>query len=232
MNKKIVGLVGIILSVIVLLYFETFIYKVIGLIGINLNNYSNIVITIIDILIKFIMCFIIYIIFKKDFRRRHSRDNIFKSLLLFIVYLIILVLGMYTFNYIIDFLGDIFDISIISKDFYNIFDKTLNFNLVIKIIRDYIIIPFLYCSIIILSVDKLCKRNDTFYILSGLLAGIIYSFSINGTLGYVIINSLYMFMLFLLISIVYKRENNIWFVIMLYSFYLISNIFIINYLGW
>lgn len=232
MNKKIVSILGIILSVTVLLYFESFMYKVINVVGINLNNYSNMVIIIIDIIIKFIMCFIIYYIYKKDFRRRHSRDNILKSLIFFIIYLVVLALSMSIFKYIIDFIADIFDITIISQDFYNIFNKKLDFSLIVKILSDYIISPYLYCSIILLSVDKLCKRNDTFYILCGILASIIYAFNLSGTLIYVIINSLYMFILFIILSIIYKRENNIWFIVFLYGAYLISNIIIINYLGW
>ena len=39
MNKKLSGMLGIIFSLILLVYFEGFIYKVIGLIGINISNY-------------------------------------------------------------------------------------------------------------------------------------------------------------------------------------------------
>lgn len=232
MNKKIVGLIGIILASLVLIYFESTFYKVIGVIGINLSNYSNLIRNIIDLVVKLIMCFLIYFIYKKDFRKRHSSNNIFKTLLFFIIYLIALVLGMHLFKYVINFIGDIFSTNIIEISFYNIFNKTLNFSLISKIIIDYIFIPYLYCSVILLSADKLCRRNDIFYILSGILASIIYSFSLSGTLLYVIINSLYIFILFILLSIIYKRVNNIWFIILLYGFYLMSNSLIINYLGW
>jgi len=139
---------------------------------------------------------------------------------------------MYLFRYVVEFLGDIFNINIINQEYYNIFDKTLNFSLITKIIIDYIIIPYLYCTIIILSIDKFCRRNDTFIIFSGLLAGIIYAFGLSGTLGYVIINSLSMFLLFSILAFLYRKQNSIWFVICLYSFYLILNVIIVNYFGW
>ena len=232
MNKKITGIIGTLLSIFILIYFENFTYKLINMIGIDLNNYSDLIQLIINIVIKIIICFIIYLIYKKDFKKRYTGNNIIRRTLFFIIYLIILILVMYVFKYVIDFVGDIFDVVIIKQEFYNIFTKTLNINLVIKIITDYLLIPFLYCTIILLGTDKLCKHKETFIIFSGLIASIIYAFSIHGTLIYVIINSLYMFILFSILAFIYKRENSIWMVILLYGFYLISNNLIINYLGW
>ena len=68
MNKKLSGILGIILSIIILVYFEPFIYKILNLLNININNYSSVVQTIINILIKLSMCFVVYLLFKKDFR--------------------------------------------------------------------------------------------------------------------------------------------------------------------
>ena len=233
MNKKLSGLIGIILSILLLMYFEEYTYKIIGILGINIYNYSNIVQVILNIIIKLIMCFLIYIIYKKDFKsRRRTNDNLIKNLLVFVVSLVSIVIGMYLFNYVINFIGDIFNISIIENSFYNIFNKTLDINLIIKIITDYIITPFLYCSVIILSVDKLVRSTNTSIIMSGVIASIIYSGHLNGTLGFVIVNSLNMFLLFSIFMYIYKKNYSIYFVITLYSFYLISNVFILNYLGW
>ncbi len=232
MNKKLSGILGIILSIIILVYFEPFVYKILGLLELNIGNYPATTQAIINILIKLAMCFVVYLLFKKDFRKRNGLGNIFKSLLMFIVYLLVLIVSIYLFGYVIRFIADIFDVSVLSRSYYDIFKDTLNFNLIVKIIIDYMIEPFLYCSIIMLSIDKLCKRNSTFIILTGLLAGIINALSIGGTLAYAIVNSLTTFLLFSLLAFTYKKENNIWFVIILYGIYLISNVFIFNYLGW
>ena len=63
MNKKVSGIIGIILSIILLVYFESFFYKVLGLLNININNFSSIIKTIIDIGIKLVMCFLVYLMF-------------------------------------------------------------------------------------------------------------------------------------------------------------------------
>lgn len=232
MNKKLSGIIGIILSVILLVYFETYAYRLLSLLHFNINNYSNVVRMIIDIVIKLVMCFIIFILYKKDFKRSKRDSNIFKSILIMIISLIGLVFVMYLFNYVINYLGDIFKVKIIHNSFYNIFDKRLDIYLIIKIIKDYIITPFLYCSIIFLSIDKLTRRDDTFTLLSGLLASICYALTLRGTVIYIIINSLSTFLLFSLLAILYKKNNSIWFSIILYGLYLISSGVIIKYIGW
>lgn len=232
MNKKLSGILGIVLSIVILVYFENFAYKLLDLVGLNILNFSSNVRIIIVLVIKLIMCFIIYIIYKRDFRSRRGNDNILKTLLVFIVSLVCIVVGMYLFEYVVDFIGDIFSVQVLETNFYNIFDKKLDFALVMKIISDYIINPYLYCSIIILSVDKFARRTDTCIILSGVLASIIHALSLSGTLGFVIVNSLSMFVLFGIFAFIYRKHFSIYFIIALYSFYLISYVFILNYIGW
>ena len=232
MNKKLSGILGIVLSIVILVYFETFAYKLFDLVGINVLSFSSTIKIIIDIVIKLVMCFIIYIIYKRDFRSRRGNDNIVKTLLVFVVSLVSIVVGMYLFGYVVDFIGDIFDVTVLENNFYNIFDKNLNFELVVKIISDYIVIPYLYCSIIILSVDKFARRTDTCIILSGVLASVIHALTLSGTLGFVIVNSLSMFVLFGILAFIYRKRFSIYFIIALYSFYLISNVFVLNYIGW
>lgn len=233
MNKKVKGLIGIILSLIVLIFFEEYFYKIIGVLGINISSYSNIIQLIINIFVKFIMCFLIYFIYKKDLKKKSGKFNIIKNILIFIVSLIVLTLVMYLFNkYVVAFIGDVFNINIIYSEFYNIFNKTINLELIIKIVNDYIIVPYLYCSVIILSADKLCSRNDTYILLSGLFALIVNALIIRGTVGYAIINSLSIFLIFCILAFLNRKENSIWFSIILYSLYLICNVFIMNYFGW
>lgn len=233
MKKKLSGILGIIISIVVLVYFETFVYKVINMIGINMSNYSSMIKLIIDLFIKGIMCFIIYYIYKKDLKnRRRCNDNILKVLLVFVVSLLSIVMGMYLFSYVVKYIADIFNVSVLEQEFYNIFNSSVNINIVIKIIVDYIMMPFLYCGVVLLSVDRLANRNNTVIILSGVLAGIINALTLSGTLAFVIVNSLNIFLLFSILAFIYKKQNSIYFVITLYSFYLMSNIFILNYIGW
>lgn len=232
MNKKLSGVLGMALSILLLVYFETYAYKLLSLLHINIYNYSSIVRMIIDTVIKLIMCFIIYLLYKKDFKHNRRDNNIFKNILIMIVLVIGSVFIMYLFDYIINYLGDIFNVSIVKKSFYNIFDKKIDINLVVRIIKDYIITPFIYCSVILLSVDKICRRNDTFILISSLLASICYALTLSGTLTYVIINSLSTFILFIILSIVYKKSNNIYFSIILYALYLMCNVIILKYIGW
>lgn len=233
MKKKLLGFLSVCLSIIVLMYFESFLYEVLNLLKISIYNYSYTIQIIINLIIKLSMCFLIYYIYKKDFRsRRRTNDGLIKNLLVFCVSLISLVIGMYLFNYVVNFMGDLFDINILENCFYNIFNKKLDFNLIVKIINDYIIVPYLWCSVIIFGTDKLIRHNNSCIIFSGIVASIISAFSLTGTLGFVIINSLPIFLLFASLMYIYKKNYSIYFIISLYSFYLISNVFILSYLGW
>lgn len=232
MNKKIYGIIGVLLGIILLVYFKSYMYKSLTILDININNYSNIVKLIIDLVIDLIMCFIIYFIYKKDFKKGRKTNNIFKSFLIMIVALISLIIIMYLFEYIIKYLCDIFKIKQVNNTFYNIFNKKMDSYLIIKIIKDYFIFPFISCSLILLSADKLCRRNDTFIFTSGLLALICSSLTLKGTLLFVIINSLSTFLLYSILAMTYKKCNSIWFSIILYGLYLATNPLILNFIGW
>ena len=233
MSRKLKAFIGIILSIIVLIFFEEYVYKFFYLIGVNISGLSYILQLIISFAIKLIMCFIIYLLFKKDFRKRKSTFNLIKDTFLFIILLIVITLVMYVFNrYIVTYIGDIFNVKVLGIDFYNIFNKTISLELILKIIINYIFNPFLYCTVIILNADKLCSRNDTFMLVSGLIALIVNCLIIRGTVGFAIINSLGMLLMFSILAYLKRKINNIWFVIILYSLYLVSSMFIINYFGW
>ena len=105
------------LSIFIIIYFESTIYKIINVVGINLNSFSNLVQIIINIVIKILLCFLIYLIYKKNFKKRYSNFNLIRGSLFFLIYLVILVISMYVFKYIISFIGDIFNISIIEEEF-------------------------------------------------------------------------------------------------------------------
>ena len=233
MNKKISGFIGILLSLLVLIFFEDYFYKFIGSIGINIQNININLQLIINFSVKLIMCFIIYFMYKGDFKKKHGKLNFFRNILVFSISLIVLTLIMYLFNkYIVSYLGELFNIKVIYSDFYNIFNKVINLELVLKIINDYIFIPYLYCSVIILTADKLCSRKETFLLLSGSIALIVNALILRGTVGFAIINSLSIFLMFSILAYLYRKENSIWFSIILYSLYLIFNVFIMNYFGW
>ena len=66
----------------------------------------------------------------------------------------------------------------------------------------------------------------------GLLASVCNALTLSGNITYVIINSLNTFLIFVILSIMYRKSNNIWFSIILYGLYLMSNLLILKYIGW
>ena len=230
MNEKLSGLLGIILLAI-LVYFNTVLYKVLGFIGIDINSISTFYLNIIILVFRLILSIVVFFIFKKDLKRPRSSNNVFKMIIILLVSVTLLSIIMYLLNFIIGFIADIFNVQLIDSAFYNIFDKSIDLNLIIKIISDYILIPFLYTTTIILSIDKLVRRNDIFILISGLTSGIAYAISLNGTLSFAIINSLSTIIIFSALAFIYKRFNSIWLVVFIYSFYLLTYNIILSVLG-
>ena len=231
MNKKFSSLLYIVISLLIIAFFEPTIYKILKLINIEVSSLSTIIQLIISISIKVIMAIIIFILNKKDLKRLKRNNNVFHMILYLVVGLVGMTLITYFSNYLFKQLSDIFGTKYITYDFYNIFNKKIDIYLILRIINDYILYPYLYVSVVLLVADKITRRTDTFILFSGILAGVIYALSLNGTIIFLIINSLTIFIIFLLIAFLYKKVGSIWFSILLYSFYLITYLFILEYLG-
>ena len=95
-----------------------------------------------------------------DFLSFTKKFNILKNILVLIISLVVLPLIMYLFNkYVVFFIGDIFDVNVIYSNFYNIFNKTINFELIIKI-PFTLLTDSAFVSVIIsmpsLSISKRC----------------------------------------------------------------------------
>ena len=231
MNKKIGTILKLLISILILLFFEIGVFKVFDLTRVDVNKFSNTVINIIKVSIKLVMSIIIYFLYKKDFHKRKTNKNIFKNIILLIISLIIITVIMSLFDYITTYLCDVFKINKLNITTYNIFNKKINLDLIINFFSDYVFIPFIYISTIILGVSKVIKRSDIYILLSGLVALILYGLNLDGTVLFIILNSLNVFLLFGILAFLYKRFNNIWYIITLYSLYLLSGNIIINYLG-
>ena len=77
MNKKISAIIGIVLSITILIYFEDLVYIGLDKIGVNVSNLNSLLKTIINISIKLFMCFFVYFVYKKDLKRKYSQGRSF-----------------------------------------------------------------------------------------------------------------------------------------------------------
>lgn len=211
-----VNLVRLLLSFIILLFSEEYFYKFLSLFNINISK------TISSIILYVIISFFIYIIYKpelksefKKFKRKFTSNVVYAFVAFLILFVIMLVS-----NYILSVVAKSFYISYNNIQFYNIFNKPFNLDLIIEFLKNIIMIPFLKVTIFDLGVNRLFSYSGSIFA-SGLAAALYNAYLIKGTAGYMIVNSILTFVLFMFLAVIYRKNNNIVTSIVTYSIYML-----------
>lgn len=211
-----VNLIRLLLSFIILLFSEEYFYKFLSLFKINISK------TFTSIILYIIISFFIYLIYKPELKsefKKFKRKLMSNMVYAFVAFLIIFVI-MLVSNYILSVIAKSFYISYNSISFYNIFNKPFNLDLIIEILKNIILIPYLKVTIFDLGVNRLFSYSGSIFA-SGLAAAIYNAYLIKGTIGYMIVNSSLTFILFMLLALIYRKNNNIVISIVTYSIYML-----------
>lgn len=210
-----VNLIRLLLSFIILLFSEEYFYKFLSLFKINISK------TFTSIILYIIISFFIYLIYKPELKsefKKFKRKLMSNMVYAFVAFLIIFV-TMLVSNYILSVIAKSFYISYNSISFYNIFNKPFNLDLIIEILKNIILIPYLKVTIFDLGVNRLFSYSGSIFA-SGLAAALYNAYLIKGTIGYMIVNSSLTFILFMLLALIYRKNNNIVTSIVTYSIYM------------
>lgn len=211
-----VNLIRLLLSFIILLFSEEYFYKFLSLFKINISK------TFTSIILYIIISFFIYLIYKPELKsefKKFKRKLMSNMVYAFVAFLIIFV-TMLVSNYILSVIAKSFYISYNSISFYNIFNKPFNLDLIIEILKNIILIPYLKVTIFDLGVNRLFSYSGSIFT-SGLAAALYNAYLIKGTIGYMIVNSSLTFILFMLLALIYRKNNNIVTSIVTYSIYML-----------
>lgn len=211
-----VNLIRLLLSFIILLFSEEYFYKFLSLFKINISK------TFTSIILYIIISFFIYLIYKPELKsefKKFKRKLMSNMVYAFVAFLIIFV-TMLVSNYILSVIAKSFYISYNSISFYNIFNKPFNLDLIIEILKNIILIPYLKVTIFDLGVNRLFSYSGSIFA-SGLAAALYNAYLIKGTIGYMIVNSSLTFILFMLLAVIYRKNNNIVTSIVTYSIYIL-----------
>ena len=216
MKDYAVNLIRLLLSFIILLFSEEYFYKFLSLFKINISK------TFTSIILYIIISFFIYLIYKPELKsefKKFKRKLMSNMVYAFVAFLIIFV-TMLVSNYILSVIAKSFYISYNSISFYNIFNKPFNLDLIIEILKNIILIPYLKVTIFDLGVNRLFSYSGSIFA-SGLAAALYNAYLIKGTIGYMIVNSSLTFILFMLLALIYRKNNNIVTSIVTYSIYML-----------
>lgn len=209
------NLIKLVLSIVILVFAEEYFFKLLGVFNINLNNNLYIY-----FILNILVAICLYIIYKDDLKSGFNRfkHKTGKNLIYTLIAFFILFICLYITNYICITVGKSFHVTYHELTYLNIFNQTLNLNLIITIIESAIIIPFIKVTIFDLGVNNLFDYKVGI-VFSGLLAGCYNAYLIGGSISYMILNSIPVFILYTFLAFVYHKNNNIAFSIITYILY-------------
>lgn len=216
MKDFIVNLIRLLLSFIILLFSEEYFYKFLSLFKINISK------TFTSIILYVLISFFIYLIYKPELKsefKKFKRKFMSNIVYAFVAFLIIFV-TMLVSNYILSVIAKSFYINYNGISFYNIFNKPFNLDLILEFLKNIILIPYLKVTIFDLGVNRLFSYSGSIFA-SGLAAALYNAYLIKGSIGYLIVNSSLTFILFMLLALIYRKNNNIVTSIVTYSIYIL-----------
>ena len=211
-----VNLIRLLLSFIILLFSEEYFYKFLSLFKINISK------TFTSIILYVLISFFIYLIYKPELKsefKKFKRKFMSNIVYAFVAFIIIFV-TMLVSNYILSIIAKSFYINYNGISFYNIFNKPFNLDLILEFLKNIILIPYLKVTIFDLGVNRLFSYSGSIFA-SGLAAALYNAYLIKGNIGYMIVNSSLTFILFMLLALIYRKNNNIVTSIVTYSIYIL-----------
>ena len=234
MKDKIIYFLEFLVSLVILMFFQDYFINVLNNFGINLNQFSDLIISLIILGIQILLCIILYFIYKGNIKQNgHSfKNHLLKNLLYSLLILAVMTIVMSIANYFIKYIANMFKISIDNNINFNVLQKNLSISYVINLIRYAFLIPFSYATVYVLGVERLFRKSGVKIIMSGLIWSLINSLNYTPSLINMFFNSLSTFILGIFLAYIYSRNKNIWYPIVIYGLYLIFAPLLIGYLGW
>lgn len=215
MKDFLVNLIKLLISFVVLLFTEEYFNKLLGTLNIHISK------TFTEFIVYLIISICFYIIYKDELKsgiKKYKRKFLSNFIYSFVAFLVIFTVILIT-NYLCKVIGKSFYLNYTPVSFFNIFNRPFNLELILLFIKSIILIPYLKVTVFALGVNKLFDYNASI-IISGLSAAVYHAYLIGGTIPNMIINSIPSFVLFLLLALIYRKNNNIVVSITTYSLYM------------
>lgn len=228
MKNNMKGIIQLALSILIFVLFHFFYWKVLHLFGF----YPKGMIYEIMNFIKYaLISIVVFVIYYGNIRHGQSRfnktllNNIIYSVACFVFLIVITILLHEFLNYI----GNARGIEV-GYNFTNYFKQQFTLSFALNLIIQCIFIPFLLCVVFPLGFSNIFKRTGTACILSGLTYGIIMAISYGSSFEYALYHALTPAVVIMLLTYLYKTNQNIWSVIITYIMYVLIGVFAINYI--
>jgi len=224
MKDKIGGIVQLALSILVFVLFHFFYFKLFNLFNLKI---SKEIITFIGYLL---ICIIIFVIYYRNIKagQHKYKSTLLNSVVYSIACFAVLIVATVLIHKFLKYIGTPKGIKV-EYMFTNYFVKQFNLSFALNLIEDVIFKPFLLCVIFPLGISNIIKGTKTSAIVSGLayaLLSVLYShYTFEGAL-YALLTP---FVIVMLLTYLYKTNNNIWTCFITYCMYVLFGIFLVQY---
>ena len=228
MKNKNIGIVQLILCILIIVLFNAFYFKVLNIFGLHFSGTAYVIANFIKHLLIAIIAFVIY------YRNIKAGKNKFgKTLINSFIYCVscflFLIVVTVLLHHVLNYLGSPRGINV-SYNFTNYFSTKFTIDSALNLVIDAILLPFLLCVVFPLGFSNIFKNGGSASILAGLTYGVIYAINLNTSIEAALFLSLTPAVIVMLLTYLYKTNQNIWSVMLTYITYVLFGIFAINYI--
>lgn len=228
MKNKTMGIVQLVLCIVIIMLFNAFFFKVLSLVGLTFSGDARVIANFIKHLLVTIIVFVIYYRNIKAGKNRFGKtwlNSFIYCVSCFVFLLVVTVL----LHKLLNYLGNPRGIHI-PYNFTNYFSTKFTISSALNLIVDAIFLPFLLCVVFPLGFSNILKKSGTASVLAGITYGIVYAIDLNTSIEGALFLSLTPAVLVMLLTYLYKTNQNIWSVIITYICYVLFGVFAINYI--
>lgn len=228
MKNKAMGVVQLILSILAIVLINTFYFKVLNLFGLHFKNTAYLIANFVKYILITLIVFVIYYRNIKAGKNRFNKTwlNSFIYCVACFVFLVVITIVLHE---LLNYLGNPRGINIPYR-FTNYFNQTFTLDSALNLIIDAIFMPFLLCIVFPLGFSNIFKKSTTASLLAGLTYGFIYAISLHTSIEKAIFIACTPAIIVIMLTYLYKTNQNIWSVVLTYICYVLFGVFAINYI--
>lgn len=228
MKGKAAGIVQLILSILLYILINTFYFKVLGAVGLHFTGLAYTIANFVKYVLITLVVFVIYMRNIKAGQHKFSKTFL-NSFIYCIACFIFLIVVTIVLHKLLNYLGNPRGISV-GYNFTNYFASRFTLSFALDLIVEAIFMPFLLCIIFPLGFSNIFKKSTSASVLAGLTYGIIYAIQLNSTFEVALFLSITPAVIVLMLTYLYKTNQNIWSVVITYICYVLFGLFAINYI--
>ncbi len=223
------GIVKLVLSIFVFILLDKFFFRGLALIG--FKSLTGLAWTIANTIKYLLISLIVFVIYHSEIRSGQSRFNrqFLNSFIYCVACFVFLIVLTIILHEALNYIGNPRGIEI-GYNFTNYFSQKFTISFALNLIVECAFMPFLLCVIFPLGFSNVFKKYSTASFIAGLTYGIYCAISFNSSFEYALYHAITPAVIIIMLTYLYKTNQNIWSVIVTYAFYVLFGTFAINYI--